>query len=106
MPSIRSFSWCRNVFLAYGQEPQNIGGDMQWTRSGQRIAKEKLTQDARGWRVWSWSGPLGLAFILGWGWALIPSVKAEHPPRRHWNWSPWSSPRPWPRHRLAGPQHQ
>ncbi len=41
---------------------------MQWTRSRQSISKDKLTQDARGWRVWVWSGPLGLAFILGWGW--------------------------------------
>jgi outer membrane cobalamin receptor len=42
---------------------------MQWTRSRQSISKERLTQDARGWRLWSWSGPLGLAFFLGWGWA-------------------------------------
>ena len=69
MPSIRRFSWCRNVFLADGQEPQSIGGNMQWTRSRQSISKDKLTQDARGWRVWAWSGPLGLAFILGWGWS-------------------------------------
>src|SRR5712691_6352762 len=48
---------------------QCIGGNMQWTRSRQSVSKERLTQDARGWRVWSWSGPLGLAFILGWGWA-------------------------------------
>jgi hypothetical protein len=66
MPSIRSFSWCRNVFLAYGQELQSIGGGMQWTRSRQSLSKEGLTQDARGWRVWSWYGPLGLACILGW----------------------------------------
>ena len=39
---------------------------MQWTRSRQSISKERLTQDARGWRVWAWYGPLGLAFILGW----------------------------------------
>jgi hypothetical protein len=25
MPSIRSFSWCRNVFLDYGQELQSRG---------------------------------------------------------------------------------
>jgi hypothetical protein len=37
---------------------------MPWTRSRQSIAKERLTQDARGWRVWAWYGPLGLAFIL------------------------------------------
>ena len=64
MPSIRSFSWGRNVFLAYCQEPQSIGGGMQWTRSRQDISKERLTQDASGWRVWAWYGQLGLAFIL------------------------------------------
>ena len=42
---------------------------MQWTCSRQSISKQKLTQEARGWRLWSWYGPLGLAFILGWGWA-------------------------------------
>jgi hypothetical protein len=69
MPSIRRFSWGRNVFLAYGQEPQSRRGGMQWTRSRQSISKERLPQEARGWRVWSRYGPLGLAFILGWGWA-------------------------------------
>jgi len=69
MPSIRRFSWGRNVFLAYGQEPQSRGGGMHWARSRQSIAKERLPQKVRGWRVWSWYGPLGLAFILGWGWA-------------------------------------
>jgi vitamin B12 transporter len=39
---------------------------MQWARSRQSISEERLTQDARGWRVWSWYGQLGLAFILGW----------------------------------------
>jgi hypothetical protein len=37
---------------------------MHWTRSRQSIAKERLTQDASGWRVWAWYGQLGLAFIL------------------------------------------
>ena len=41
---------------------------MQWTRSRQDISKERLTQDASGWRVWAWYGPLGLAFILVLGW--------------------------------------
>jgi len=42
---------------------------MQWTRSRQSNSKERLAQDAREWRVWAWYGPLGLAFIVGWGWA-------------------------------------
>ena len=42
---------------------------MQWTRSRQSISKERLPQEARGWRVRSRYGPLGLTFILGWGWA-------------------------------------
>ena len=42
---------------------------MQRTRSRQSISKERLTQDARGWRLWAWYGQLGLAFVLGWGWA-------------------------------------
>jgi hypothetical protein len=67
MPSIRSFSWRRNVFLAYGQELQRIGGGMRWTRSRQSLSKAKLAQDTRGWHVWAWYGPLGLAFILEWG---------------------------------------
>ncbi len=56
---------------------------MQWTRSRQSISKARLTQDARGWRVWAWYGQLGLACILAWGWAAdtlgqgrTPSEKA------------------------------
>ena len=37
---------------------------MQRTRSRQSVSKERLTQDARGWRIWAWYGQLGLAFIL------------------------------------------
>ena len=55
---------------------------MHWTHSRQSIAKERLTQDARGWRVWSWYGHLGLVFLLGWGWAADTLGQGRGPPEK------------------------
>jgi hypothetical protein len=43
LPSIRRFAWCRNVFLAYSQEPPRLENDMLWTCPRQSISKEQYS---------------------------------------------------------------
>ncbi len=42
---------------------------MQYTRSRPIVSPGKLSDSGRRWRVWYWYGRLGLACILGCGWA-------------------------------------